>query len=200
MTRGAILHSVTEVVLIRHGETEWSRTGQHTGHTDIPLEDAGRAAAGALGEAVSGRTFRLVLTSPLSRAADTARLAGLDAVAEPDLLEWDYGEYEGVTTAQVRETRPDWLLWRDGCPGGEDAAAVARRADRVIERVLGEAGSDGDDDVALVAHGHLLRSLAARWCELGPEAGIRLRLDTGTLSVLGWEHEVRVIRRWNQHP
>lgn len=191
---------MTEVVLIRHGETEWSRTGQHTGRTDIPLEDAGRAAAGALGEALRGRTFRLVLTSPISRAADTARLAGLDAVAEPDLLEWDYGEYEGVTTAQVRETRPDWLLWRDGCPGGEDAAAVARRADRVIERVLEETGPDGDDDVALVAHGHLLRSLAARWCELGPEAGIRLRLDTGTLSVLGWEHEVRVIRRWNQHP
>ena len=191
---------MTEVVLIRHGETEWSRTGQHTGRTDIPLEDAGRAAAGALGEALRGRTFRLVLTSPISRAADTARLAGLDAVAEPALLEWDYGEYEGVTTAQVRETRPDWLLWRDGCPGGEDAAAVARRADRVIERVLGETESDGDDDVALVAHGHLLRSLAARWCEFGPEAGIRLRLDTGTLSVLGWEHEVRVIRRWNQHP
>ncbi len=189
---------MTEVVLIRHGETDWSRTGRHTGRTDIPLTDAGRRSAAAMGERIRGRTFRHILTSPLSRAADTARLAGLDAVAEPDLVEWDYGEYEGVTTAQIRETRPDWLLWRHGCPGGEDAVAVARRVDRVIDRVQGERGDDGGGDVALVAHGHVLRSLAARWCELGPEAGARLHLDTGALSVLGWEREIRVIRLWNE--
>lgn len=188
---------MTEVVLIRHGETEWSRAGRHTGRTDIPLTDAGRAAAGALRERLRGRTFALTLTSPLLRAADTARLAGLDALPEPDLVEWDYGRYEGVTTSQIRATRPDWMLWRDGCPEGEDAAAVARRADRVIDRVLGESGHDGEHDLALVAHGHVLRSLAARWCGLDPEVGARLRLDTGALSGLGWEREVRVIRFWN---
>jgi len=187
-----------DVVLIRHGETDWSRTGQHTGRVDIPLTDAGRAEASALGEHLRGRVFGLMLTSPLSRATETASLAGLDAEIEPDLVEWDYGDYEGSTTAQIREKRPEWLLWRDGCPGGEDVAAVARRADRVIDRVLRASEHGGRRDVALVAHGHVLRSLAARWCELGPEAGARLLLDTGTLSVLGWEREVRVIRVWNE--
>jgi broad specificity phosphatase PhoE len=187
-----------DVVLIRHGETDWSRSGRHTGRTDIPLTDAGRAEASSLGERLRGRTFGLTLTSPLSRATETASLAGLDPEIEPDLVEWDYGEYEGSTTAQIREKRPGWLLWRDGCPRGEDAVAVGRRADRVIDRVLHASEDRGRRDVALVAHGHVLRSLAARWCELGPEAGARLLLDTGTLSVLGWEREVRVIRVWNE--
>ncbi len=183
-----------EVVLVRHGETEWTRTGQHTGKTDIPLTDEGRRQAELLLGSLSGRRFARVLTSPLSRAADTCRLAGLGDAAEvsDDLLEWDYGDYEGVTTAQIREERPDWNLWRDGCPGGEEPGEVGARADRIVAQL-----QRLDGDAALFAHGHVLRVLAARWIELGPEWGARLVLTTATLSILGWERETRAIRLWN---
>src|SRR5918911_811134 len=183
-----------EVVLVRHGETEWSRDGRHTGRTDIPLTDKGRRQAEKLGELLRDRSFSLVLTSPLQRASETCRLAGLGDVARPtdDLLEWDYGEYEGITTPQIRESRPGWLLWRDGCPAGEDAAAVGKRADRVLEQTE-HAGAD----VALFAHGHVLRVITARWLGLPPDSGALFALSTATLSVLGYEREVRVIRLWN---
>ena len=183
-----------EVVLARHGETEWSRDGRHTGRTDIPLTENGRAQALALREALAEWRFVRVLSSPLERALETCRLAGLGEQVETteDLLEWDYGDYDGVTTAEIRESRPGWNLWRDGCPGGETAADVGRRVDRLI---AGIEGADGD--VALFAHGHLLRVLAARWVGLGPEAGALLALNTATLSALGYERETRVVRRWN---
>jgi probable phosphoglycerate mutase len=183
-----------EIVLARHGETEWSRDGRHTGRTDVPLTETGRRQALQLKDALAEWDFVRVLSSPLGRALETCRLAGLGERAETteDLLEWDYGDYEGITTAEIREQRPDWYLWRDGCPNGEDAAAVGARVDRVIDSI-----ADLDGPVALFAHGHVLRVLAARWLGLGPEAGALLALDTGTLSVLGYERETRVIRRWN---
>jgi broad specificity phosphatase PhoE len=185
---------VVEVVLARHGETEWSRDGRHTGRTDVPLTDDGRRQARLLGGALRGWSFARVLSSPLARALDTCRLAGLGEAAETtdDLVEWDYGEYEGITTPEIRESRPGWYLWRDGCPGGEQAADVGARADRVLAEI-----ASTDRDVALFAHGHVLRVLAARWLGLGPEAGALLALDTATLSVLGYERETRVLRRWN---
>jgi broad specificity phosphatase PhoE len=183
-----------EIVLARHGETEWSRDGRHTGRTDIPLTETGRAQARQLREALREWSFARVLSSPLERALETCRLAGLGDAVEitEDLMEWDYGEYEGVTTPQIRESRPGWYLWRDGCPGGETAADVGRRVDRVIARL-----DDAGGDVALFAHGHVLRVLAGRWIGLGPEGGALLALGTGTLSVLGYERETRVVRRWN---
>ena len=183
-----------EIVLARHGETEWSRDMRHTGRTNIPLTDKGRRQAELLRDSLAGRSFERVLSSPLDRAIETCRLAGVDEHAEltDDLLEWDYGEYEGITTAQIREGRPDWYLWRDGCPGGETAADVGRRVDRVIGELEGL-----DGDAAVFAHGHVLRVLAARWLRLGPESGALLKLDTGTLSALGWERETRVVSRWN---
>jgi probable phosphoglycerate mutase len=183
-----------EVVLARHGETEWSRDGLHTGRTDIPLTDAGREQALLLREALGAWSFERVLSSPLERALETCRLAGLGDRAETtdDLLEWDYGEYEGITTPQIRESRPGWSLWRDGSPGGERAGEVGRRVDGVIAELLGQ-----DGDAVVFAHGHVLRVLAARWVGLGPESGALLALDTGTLSVLGYERETRVLRRWN---
>jgi broad specificity phosphatase PhoE len=183
-----------EVVLVRHGETEWSRLGRHTGRTDVPLTDAGVRNAELLAPRLERRRFAAVFTSPLSRASETCRLAGLGdrAQVREELLEWDYGEYEGITTPQIRGARPGWLLWRDGCPGGEDMRQVGSRADRLIDelRVLG-------GDAALFAHGHVLRVIAARWVGLRPEAGGLLALSTGTLSVLGYEREVAVIRLWN---
>ncbi len=183
-----------EILLARHGETEWSRDRKHTGLTDTPLTDIGRREAVVLRDSLAGRSFARVLSSPLSRALETCRLAGLGDQAEltDDLREWDYGEYEGITTAEIRERRPDWYLWRDGCPGGETAADVGRRADRVIASLAGAEG-----DAALFAHGHVLRVLTARWLGLGPEAGALFKLDTGTLSALGYERETRVITRWN---
>jgi probable phosphoglycerate mutase len=181
-----------ELWLVRHTETEWSRSGRHTGRTDLPLTDAGREQARALHERLAGRTFALVLSSPLSRARETAELAGLEPQLRDDLVEFDYGEYEGITTAEIREQRPGWDLWRDGSPGGETAEQVGARVDRVIEEALAAGG-----DVAIVAHGHVLRALAARWVEQAAAFGRRLPLDTGTISVLGFEREVRVIRRWN---
>ena len=184
-----------EVVLIRHGETEWSRAMRHTGRSDIPLTEKGRAQAEALAPRVAERDFELVLSSPLSRALDTCRLAGLGDRAEtdPGLQEWDYGEYEGITSAEIRGSRPGWSLWSDGCPGGESPAEVGARADRVLARV-----SDVDGDTVLFAHGHVLRVVAARWLGLEPADGSKLALDVATLSVLGHEHETsRVIRAWN---
>jgi broad specificity phosphatase PhoE len=183
-----------EILLVRHGETEWSRDRKHTGHTDIPLTETGRREAAMLRDELAGRGFARVLSSPLSRALETCRLAGLGDAVEltDDLREWDYGEYEGITTAEIREGRPGWYLWRDGCPGGEAAAEVGRRVDRVIASISGVEG-----DVALFAHGHVLRVLTARWLGLGPEAGALFKLDTGTLSALGYERETRVITRWN---
>ena len=183
-----------EIVLARHGETEWSRDGRHTGRTDVPLTEEGVRQALLLRDALAEWTFVKVLSSPMERALETCRLAGLAdmAATTDDLLEWDYGDYEGITTAEIRETRPDWYLWRDGCPNGEDAAAVGERADRVIAAI-----EDAEGPVALFAHGHLLRVLAARWLGLGPEAGALLALSTATLSVLGYDRETRVVRRWN---
>jgi broad specificity phosphatase PhoE len=183
-----------EVVLARHGETEWSLSGQHTGRTDVPLTEKGVGHAKALGRRLAGRSFGAVFTSPMSRASETCRLAGFvdDAQVRDELLEWDYGEYEGVTTAEIREQRPDWLLWRDGCPGGETAAEVGARVDRLIAEVRSV-----DGDAALFAHGHVLRVLAARWAGLPPERGGALYLSTATLSLLGYEREVPVIRLWN---
>jgi broad specificity phosphatase PhoE len=183
-----------ETVLARHGETEWSRDRRHTGRTDIPLTENGRRQAAVLGDALAGRSFARVLSSPLSRALDTCREAGLGDRAEltGDLCEWDYGEYEGITTAEIRAGRPGWNLWRDGCPGGETAADVGRRADRVIDSLAGL-----EADAAVFAHGHVLRVLTARWLGLGPEQGALFKLDTGTLSVLGYERETRAITRWN---
>jgi broad specificity phosphatase PhoE len=183
-----------EVVLVRHGETEWSRDGRHTGVTDIPLTDKGRHQAELLRDALAGRDFELVLTSPLERARETCRLAGLGDQAETTtaLLEWDYGEYEGLTTKKIRESQPGWYLWHDGCPGGETAADVGARVDPVLERL---ASLDGD--AALFAHGHVLRVLTARWIRLRPESGALFALETATLSTLGFERETHVIRRWN---
>jgi probable phosphoglycerate mutase len=186
---------VGEVVLARHGETEWSRAKRHTGRTDVPLTQEGRAQAEALAPRLAGRDFALVLSSPLSRALDTCRLAGLGDRAETDadLEEWDYGEYDGITSVEIRESRPDWSLWRDGCPNGESPAEVGARADRVLARL-----AELDGDAILFAHGHVLRVLAARWLELEPVDGSKLALDVATLSVLGHEHETsRVIRAWN---
>jgi probable phosphoglycerate mutase len=184
-------------VLVRHGETEWSRSGQHTGNTDIPLTDEGRKAARRLAAALAGRTFARVLTSPLGRAADTCRLAGFGDAAEvrEELVEWDYGEYEGRTTADIRKERPGWSVWSDGCPGGEPVAAVGRRVDAVISELR-----ELDGDAVLFAHGHVLRVLAARWIGLEPAAGALLALSTATVSVLGWERERAVVRLWNESP
>ena len=186
---------MTEVVLVRHGETEWSVAGLHTSVTDLPLTQPGREAARRVGEGLAGRPFALVLTSPMQRARETARLAGFGDRAEvdEDLRERDYGDYEGVTTKEVRKTIPGWDVWRDEVPSGETLAQVGARADRVIERALGAGG-----DALIFAHGHLLRILAARWIELPPEAGGRLALGTAAASALGFERERRVLWRWNE--
>jgi broad specificity phosphatase PhoE len=184
-----------EVVLLRHGETEWSASGRHTGRTDVPLTERGRRQARALGTAVSGRHFAEVLTSPLQRASETCRLAGLDGTVVEDVREWDYGDHEGRTTPEIREEVPGWTVWRGPVPGGERPEDVAARADRVVARLL-EAGGDA----AVVSHGHFLRVLAARWLELPPVEGRRFALDTATVSVLGTEREARVVRLWNAPP
>ena len=185
---------VKEIWLIRHGETEWSRSGAHTGLTDLPLTDAGRENATAVGRWLGGRKFSLVLTSPLSRAQDTCRLAGYGDSAQVDrnLCEWDYGDYEGRTTADIRKDAPDWSLWRDGPLHGETVAQVGERAEAVLARVQPSEG-----DVALFAHGHILRILTACWLGLPPDCGRLFALATGSVSVLGYERETRVITRWN---
>jgi probable phosphoglycerate mutase len=182
-----------KLVLIRHGETEWSRDKRHTSRTDLPLTDVGREQARAVGPLIAGRAFALVLVSPRLRARETAELAGLPATElDDDLVEWDYGDYEGRTTADIRKERPGWELWRDGCPGGEPIEHVGERADRAIERAKAAGG-----DVAIVAHGHFLRVLGARWIGLAANMGGTHILGTGTLSELGFERERQVIRTWN---
>jgi broad specificity phosphatase PhoE len=195
---------MAQLILLRHGETEWSAAGRHTGRTDVPLTVRGEAAAAALAPALARLPIRASFTSPAQRAVLTAELAGLhDVKYEPDLWEWDYGGYEGLTTAQIRAERPGWYLWRDGViPGdashpGETEAQVGLRADAVLARVdplLAEG------DVALVAHGHVLRVLTARWLGLEPRDGRLFRLDTGTFSTLGREHGHPVIMTWNVPP
>jgi len=184
-----------QVVLVRHGETEWSATGRHTSHTDVPLTEEGRRQAEAIGTCLEEWKFALVLTSPLQRAAETCRLAGLGDPADvrEELREWDYGVYEGRTTAEIREEQPGWTLWSDGALGGETAEQVGARADRI----LAEARQAGGD-AALFSHGHFLRVVAARWISLPPHAGRSLALNTATISVLGYERETPVIVRWNQ--
>lgn len=182
-------------MLVRHGETEWSASGRHTSHTDLDLTPEGEQQARTLGAALAGRQFAAVLSSPRRRAWCTAELADLPVTeVDDDLAEWDYGRYEGLTTAQIRQQRPEWSLWRDGCPDGETPAQVGNRLDRVLARA-GRLLVNGD--VALVGHGHALRVAGARWAELPVAAGGRLRLDTATLCVLGYEREVPVLIRWN---
>jgi probable phosphoglycerate mutase len=183
------------VFLVRHGETEWSVTGQHTGRTDIPLTEEGRRQAERLGARLARERFALVLVSPLKRALETARLAGFGDVAElePDLVEWDYGAYDSLTAADIRRERPGWTPWQGGFPGGETLEDLAVRADRVLGRARAV-----DGDVALFAHGHILRIIAARWLEQPAVEGARYYLATATLSVLGRERETAVIDRWNE--
>jgi broad specificity phosphatase PhoE len=185
------------IVLVRHGQTEWSASGQHTGKADIPLTDVGRAQAAALGPTLGRYQFARILTSPRLRAMDTCRLAlpGLAAEVDPDLEEWDYGDYEGMTSAQIREAVPGWTVWTHPSPGGESATDVAKRADAVLTRCR-----TIDGEVLLVAHGHLLRVLAARWLELDPSCGRLFLLDPGTLSVLGHDREVAALASWNAPP
>ena len=181
------------LVIVRHGETEWSQTWRHTGRTDVPLTEEGRAKAAALRPRLAGRAFALVLTSPLQRARETAALAGFpDAEVSDDLLEWDYGDDEGRTSTEIREERPGWSIWSDGPKNGEPLAQVAVRAERVIDRALAANG-----DVLLFAHGHILRILTARWLALEPEIGKRFLLATAAPSTLGWEHDYRVIESWS---
>lgn len=181
-------------VLVRHAETEWSLSGRHTGRTDLPLTERGRAAALSLAPRLAGYGFALALVSPLLRARETLELCGLQAIAQQreDLREWDYGEYEGLTSAEIDERRPGWSLWRDGCPGGEDAAAVGARADRSIAELERASGP-----VAVFSHGHMLRVLGARWAGFPPESGARLGLSTASLSELGHEHGTPILRSWN---
>lgn len=183
-----------EIVLLRHGDTEWSVSERHTGRTDIPLNESGRAQAKALGLRLAERSFARVLSSPLARARDTCELAGLGARTElrDDLMEIDYGDAEGRTTVQLREEMPGWTVWSHGAPGGESLAEVGARVDPLLDELRGTEG-----DVAIFAHGHVLRVLAARWIGLGPEYGSRLRLGTGSLSALGWERELEVLLMWN---
>jgi broad specificity phosphatase PhoE len=183
-----------EVVLVRHAETEWSRDGRHTGRTDIPLTDRGRMGARTPAAKLRGRTFRLVLVSPSRRARETCELCGLgdQAQSRAELLEWDYGDYEGLTTPQIEAIRPGWSLWRDGCPGGESPADVGARADRLIAELRAV-----DGDAAVFSHGHMLRVLGARWIELAPSLGARLRLSTGAICTLGYEHATAALSSWN---
>jgi broad specificity phosphatase PhoE len=183
------------VLLVRHAETEWALSGRHTGRTDVPLTDSGRSVARELAGRLAGRSFAAVLVSPSSRARETCGLSGLgDGARErADLLEWDYGAYEGLTTAEIRSARPDWSLWRDGCPDGEDAAAVGARADRVIAELRSLSGS-----VAIFSHGHMLRVLGARWVGLAPQSGAVLGLSTGAICILGHERATPVLALWNE--
>lgn len=183
----------SQVWLVRHGETEWSASGRHTSTSDVPLTAAGEAGARELAPRLAGESFSLVLCSPRARARRTAELAGFaDPEIDDDLVEWDYGDYEGITTDEIRRTVPDWTVWTHPSPGGESAEEVSTRLDRVVKRCR-----DAEGDVLLVAHGHCLRALTARWLELPVTDGRHFRLDTGTVSVLGFERETPVVLRWN---
>ncbi|MDB6428697.1 histidine phosphatase family protein [Curtobacterium sp. 20TX0008] len=192
-----------ELVLVRHGETEWSKSGQHTGRTDIPLTDEGIEQARRAGRYLADRTFALALSSPLQRARDTAALVGVDPELDEDLYEWDYGAYEGLTTPQIKVKRHGpWDLWTDGVPAGdtpgENAAEVRVRVERVLNRVR-PVLAEGDDAI-VVAHGHVLRALGAAWIRLAPQDGAVLKLGTATVSSLGYEHGRPVIDSWNVAP
>ena len=185
-----------QLYLVRHGETEWARLGRHTGRTDIPLTETGRDQGRDLGRRLAGHPFALVLTSPLSRAAETAALAGYPrAIPDPDLQEWDYGALEGRETAEIRTEFPGWAIWTGPWPDGETINDVAARADRVIARCRAE---DVTGDSLVFAHGHLLRVLAARWLGLPGSGGSMLALGTATLGILGWDRERPVIETWNE--
>jgi len=183
-----------EIVVVRHGETEWSLSGRHTGRTDLPLTERGRERARALAPVLAGWRFSLVLCSPLRRARETCELAGFGDVAEicDDLHEWDYGEYEGLTTPEIWERDPNWSLWRDGCPGGETPRQVGARADRVLERLRA-----ADGDAAAFAHGHILRVVTARRLAMEVAEGARFALGAGSIGVLGFERDTEVLSRWN---
>jgi broad specificity phosphatase PhoE len=190
---GGRAETPAEIWLVRHGETEWSRDGRHTSTTDLDLTEVGVEVARTLRQRLAGMSFDLVLCSPRRRARRTAELAGFaDAELDDDLVEWDYGDYEGITTAEIRESVPGWTVWEHGSPGGETVDEVGVRADRVIERALAT-----DGDVALFAHGHLLRILGARWIGLPAVYGGHLLLSTGSLCILGFERERRAIVLWN---
>ena len=182
------------ILTVRHGETEWSANGRHTSRTDLPLTEAGRQRAASLAGRLAAVSFALVLCSPLRRARETCELAGLGsaAVVVDDLHEWNYGDYEGLTSPQIHERDPGWSLWRDGCPGGESPADVGERADRVLTRLR-----SADGDAIAFAHGHFLRAVGARWIRMEVAAGGRLALGAGAVSVLGYEHENEVLEHWN---
>ena len=182
-----------ELWLIRHGETEWSASGRHTSSTDLALTAEGERKAKAVGRLLAGKEFALVLASPLRRALETCRLAGYRPELTPDLREWGYGAYEGLTTAEIQVRNPGWTIWTGTPPGGESAAEVGSRADRVIAKATA-----ADGDVALFGHGHMSRVLAARWLGLDPTSGRLLALSTGSVSVLGYEPETRVVQGWNR--
>jgi broad specificity phosphatase PhoE len=183
-----------QIVLVRHGETEWSASGKHTSRTDLSLTETGRERARALASELAEWSFARVVSSPLKRALETCELAGFGDRAELDdeLREWAYGEYEGLTTPEIRTENPGWSLWRDGCPEGEMAAQVGERADHVLARIR-----DAGGDVLVFAHGHILRVVTARWLQMGPEDGARFALKAGAISVLGYERETEVLQRWN---
>ncbi|HEY6398364.1 MAG TPA: histidine phosphatase family protein [Solirubrobacteraceae bacterium] len=183
-----------EIFIVRHGETEWSASGRHTGRTDLPLAEHGREQVRALASKLAEQSFSLVLMSPLRRARETCELAGFGDRAEvcEDLREWDYGDYEGLTTPEIRSQNPDWVLWRDGCPGGEKPEQVAERAGRALERLR---GSDGNS--LAFAHGHILRVLTALWLGLGVAGGARFALAAGAVGTLGYERQTEVLARWN---
>jgi broad specificity phosphatase PhoE len=185
---------IQQVYLIRHGETEWSLNGRHTGITDLPLTENGRKMAELLASVLAKEAFALVLTSPLERARKTCELAGFGERAEidRDLMEWHYGEYEGLTSKQIRAKAPGWMLFRDGCPGGESPEQIGARVDRAIARVRAV-----DGHVVLFAHGHVFRVLAARWLGLPVAAGCHFLLDTATLNILSYYQEIPAVKRWN---
>jgi len=192
------MHNVAQqVFLLRHGETEWSLSGQHTSRTDIPLTDNGRRLAESLAPLLAKESFGLVHTSPMQRARETCELAGLAECAEidPDLNEWDYGDYEGLTPDEIHAGAPEWMIFQDGCPGGESPAQVSARVDRVIERVRSV-----QRDVALFTHGHVARVLAVRWIGLPVECGSNFLLDTATLNILSSYRGIPAVKRWNAIP
>jgi broad specificity phosphatase PhoE len=187
----------SRLVLVRHASTPWSRSGRHTGRTDLPLDEAGRDAARALRERLAPLEAVSVYSSPLKRALETCEIAGFDDRVEvvDDLVEWDYGDYEGLTTAEIWVSRPHWEVFADGCPNGESAADVGARVDLFLDRIA--TAPDGHGDILCFAHGHLLRVLTARWVRLWPEEGRRFLFDAGHLGVLGYERETRVVELWN---
>ncbi len=189
----------TSIVLVRHGATEWSRNGRHTSRTDLPLDGGGREDAAAIGTRLQRRRFALVMTSPRRRARETCDLAGFGARAEvlEELAEWDYGDYEGLTTAEIRERQTGWTVFRDGCPGGESPEEVGARADRVLEKLALRPDGDAGQAVLLFSHGHFLRVLAARWLRLASGEGRHFALDAGSISEIGFEREVPAMLTWN---